>query len=79
MSNFHEERLSSDLGFETLTEAREYFYPDYWMFATTTDTADPATAPGYVIVPRSESERELAYRVRPEGIVADIRPVEAAN
>ncbi len=36
---------------------------------------DTATAPSYVIYPKDEAARLLAYRVRPVGVLADIRPV----
>ncbi len=70
------EQVVAGLDPERSNQAREKFYPDWWMFANQQDPDDLTTAPHYTVVPKTEEELILAYRVKPLGVVADIRPVE---
>lgn len=55
---------------ELEAEARDRFYPDWWMFS---DPHAPAGArPAYQVICRTEEERQLAYRVRPPYVDATI-------
>lgn len=69
------ERLPYELGDETIAEARERLYPD-WEWLSQRRELNTATAPRYIIRPRDEADRQIAYFVRPAGIIVEIRPVE---
>ncbi len=56
---------------ESELEARERFYPDWWMFDAQ-GAAAPEARPAYRVVVHSEAERDLAYRVKPPTIDAQI-------
>jgi hypothetical protein len=64
------DRLVAGLDAEALADARERFYPDWWMFNTA--TVRPDARPAYRVVCRSEAERDLAYHVKPSFVDAQI-------
>jgi hypothetical protein len=56
---------------EVVDQARERFYPDWWMFEH--DGASPVEPrPSYRVVVRTEEERDLAYHVKPASVDAEI-------
>lgn len=61
---------SGNLDDQRLAEARERLYPDWWMFSD--PQAPIGERPSYRVVCRDETERELAYRVRPPYVNATI-------
>jgi hypothetical protein len=64
--------------FSDIEEAREHFYPDYWIFPTPEGSTPPAAmrAAHYVVRYANDEDLRLAYLVRPPGITADIRPAQ---
>jgi hypothetical protein len=56
---------------DVLDEAREKFYPDWWMFDDgSSSPLEPRAA--YRVVVRTEAERDLAYKVKPASVDAEI-------
>jgi hypothetical protein len=57
---------------DSIAEARERFYPDWWMFGGEGSGSVDGQRPAYTVVVRTEDERNLAYRVKPASVDARI-------